>query len=159
MALQLNCFFWLKEKHLGSYEVSKCIKDSSFYLSFALYLSKALKYESEGHVEGTTNGLPCSASSFWFSALFFRSSNTNWSWHCAHACTKKWGWHNMIFMVLHGTCSYINTQAFPHLHNVLRPGIFFFLNYLKTLKRYDSYLLNLCPAWLFCSYILHLSPE
>lgn len=64
-------------------------------LSFSLYLSKALWYESEGHVEGTkTNGLPCSAPSLWFSASLFRSSNTKWSWHCAHVCTKKWGWLN-----------------------------------------------------------------
>lgn len=64
-------------------------------LSFSLYLSKALRYESEGHVEGTkTNGLPCSAPSLSFSTSLFRSSNTKWSWHCAHVCTKKRGWLN-----------------------------------------------------------------
>lgn len=88
-------------------------------LSFSLYLSKALRYESKGHVEGTkTNGLPCSAPSLSFSALLFRSTNTKWSWHCAHVCTKTWGWlHRPV-------CSYINTQALLLSHNMMRPGPF-----------------------------------
>lgn len=47
-----------------------------------------------------TNGLPCSAPSFPFSASLFRSSNTKWSWHCAHVCTKKWGCLNKSSTVL-----------------------------------------------------------